>query len=102
MLNGAIEDFNFAARVKGHGMNVIDAVPADARTERDVFRVPGEQESEKMFQTGRRAVPDGADAACQRHSGKLSESRSRITKRLETPHLNVAYKAPAKSVYTRT
>ena len=41
MLNGAVRDYNFAARVKGMEGLAVAAVLPDADAERDVFGVPG-------------------------------------------------------------
>ena len=74
MLNGAIKDFNFAARVKGNGAPqiLVHAIPADAGAERHLFRMPDAQGGADV-RNRRGAVSGGADAAGQRHAGKLPD-----------------------------
>ena len=43
MLDGAIKDFNFAARLKGSDQPLVDPVPAHSRAERHLLGVPDEQ-----------------------------------------------------------
>jgi hypothetical protein len=100
LLNGAIMDFNIAARVAGHGMvstqfflppppNVTDSACLAAKIE-------------QTFQTGSAAYPveralltTGVLEACL-------TSRHKLNQRLETPQLAVRYQPPAESQYART
>jgi hypothetical protein len=99
MLNGAIQDFNFAARVKGHGILstqfLLTPVPNVTYSACLVSKI------EEMFATGKAPYPvertlivSGALEACltSRHDGQ---------KRLDTPHLMVRYHAPEKSQHAR-
>ena len=99
MLNGAIQDFNFAARVKGQGILstqfLLSPVPNVTYSACLVSKI------EDMFATGRAAYPvertllvSGALEACL-------TSRLQGQKRLETPHLNVRYQAPQESQHAR-
>jgi hypothetical protein len=101
MLNGALRDFCFAARVGG--------VPDPVSTQ--FFLTPGPNVDysaclvariEEMFQTGRAPYPaertllvSGILESClrSRHSGHS---------RLLTPHLDVRYAAPAESQHARS
>jgi len=100
MLNGAVADFNFAARVKGLGIQsnqfLLTPVPNVTYSACLIGKV------EEMFSTGRAPYPvdrtllvSGILEACltSRHEGR---------KRMETPHLAVRYKAPAQSQHCRT
>ena len=75
-----MKDFNFAARVKGMPQHPVDAVPADAGTERHVLGVPDAQ-SRGDVRDRRSALSGRAHAAGQRHAGKLPRHRSsRVTR----------------------
>jgi hypothetical protein len=100
MLNGAVADFNFAARVKGLGIQsnqfLLTPVPNVTYSACLMSKV------EEMFSTGRAPYPvdrtlivSGILEACltSKHEGQ---------KRMETPHLAVRYKAPAQSQHCRT
>ncbi|MCC6363940.1 MAG: hypothetical protein IT165_10470 [Bryobacterales bacterium] len=100
MLNGAVADFNFAARVKGLGIQsnqfLLTPVPNVTYSACLMAKV------EEMFSTGRAPYPvdrtlivSGILEACltSKHDGQ---------KRMETPHLAVRYKAPAQSQHCRT
>ena len=86
MLNGAVKDFNFAARVKGKGVHV-DAVLSDAGAERHLFGVPREQDRRDV-RDGEGAVSGGADAAGERHARSCltrgSTARSAWRRRIST------------------
>ena len=99
MLNGAIQDFNFAARVKGQGILstqfLLSPVPNVTYSACLVSKI------EDMFATGRAPYPvertllvSGALEACL-------TSRLQGQKRMETPHLNVRYQAPQESQHAR-
>jgi hypothetical protein len=99
LLNGAIMDYNIAARVEGHGIvstqfflppppNVTDSACLAAKIE-------------QMFHTGsstypveRTLVTTGVLEACL-------HSRHKLNQRLETPQLAVSYQPPAESQYAR-
>ena len=56
----------------------------------------------QMIATGKAAVSCRAHAAGHRRAGQLMDSGYQNGKRLETPELDVAYKAPAQRVGMRT
>jgi hypothetical protein len=99
MLNGAVQDFNFAARVKGQGILstqfLLTPVPNVTYSACLVNKI------EEMFATGRAPyavertlIVSGALEACL-------TSRLQGQKKLETPQLSVRYQAPAKSQHAR-
>src|SRR5579884_2032197 len=101
MLNGALKDFNFAARVQG--------MPGIQSTQ--FFLSPGPNVTysaclargiERMFETGvapypveRTLLVSGVLEACL-------TSKAQNHERLETPHLAVSYRPPKESQYCRT
>jgi hypothetical protein len=100
ILNGAIMDFNIAARVAGHGLvsTQFFLPPAPNVTYSACLAAKIEQ----TFQTASAAYPvertlltTGMLEACLR-------SRHRLNQRLETPQLAVSYQPPAESQYART
>ena len=100
MLNGAIRDFNISARVTGQGMvsTQFFMTPAPNQTDSACLAT----KIEHMYQTGiapypveRTLLTTGLLEACMR-------SRHRLNQRVETPHLAVRYRPPAKSQYART
>ena len=100
MLNGAVRDYCFAAKLKDE--------PIPVSTQFFLTPVPNVTYSacliskiEELFETGKAPYPaertllvSGALESCltSRHQGHV---------RLETPHLNVEYRAPAESQYAR-
>lgn len=101
MLDGALKDFNFAARVKG--------LPAIQSTQFLLTPEPNVTYSaclvhgiEQMFQTRvapypieRTLLTSGILESCLR-------SKKQNHERLETPDLDVRYRAPAQSTYCRS
>ena len=100
MLNGAVRDYCFAAKLKDE--------PIPVSTQFFLTPVPNVTYSacliskiEELFETGKAPYPaertllvSGALESCltSRHQGHV---------RLETPHLNVEYRAPAESQHAR-
>ncbi|HZT30475.1 MAG TPA: hypothetical protein VFA33_11355 [Bryobacteraceae bacterium] len=100
MLNGALRDYNFAARVKGLGLvsNQFLLTPTPNVT----YSACLVSKIEEMFATGKAPYPvertlivSGALEACL-------TSKVQNHQRLETPHLNVRYQAPRESQFART
>ncbi|HEX4229647.1 MAG TPA: hypothetical protein VHZ07_13330 [Bryobacteraceae bacterium] len=99
MLDGAVQDFNFAARVRGTGLIstqfFLSPVPNVTYSACLVSKI------EQMFTTGhapyrveRTLLTSGILESCL-------TSRLQGNKRLETPHLAVSYAPPAESQYCR-
>jgi hypothetical protein len=97
-LRGAVEDFNFAARVKRQGIVstqfLLTPIPNVTYSACLMNKVA------EMFTTGRAPYPvertlltSGITEACHESGG--------ANKRLETPHLAVRYQAPKLSQYCR-
>ena len=101
MLDGAIKDFNFAARVKG--------MPKPQSTQFLLTPVPNVTYSaclvskiEQMFATGVAPYPVERTLIVSGMLESCLTSKVQNYKRLETPHLSVKYQAPAQSQHART
>ena len=101
MLNGGLKDFNFAARVKG--------APGIQSTQFFLSPDPNVTYSaclahgiEKMFETGVAPYPIERTLLVSGVLESCLTSKVQNHERIETPHLNVAYRAPAQSVYCRS
>ena len=99
MLNGVVQDYTFAARVRNVGLQstqfLLTPVPNVTYSECLVNRI------EEMFETGRAPYPvertllvSGALEACL-------TSKVQGHARLQTPQLSVRYQAPAQSQFAR-
>lgn len=101
MLNGAIKDFNFSARLRGR--------PKPLSTQFLLTPVPNVTYSaclvskiEEMFTTGRAPYPVERTLLTSGILEACLDSRVQSYQRLETPHLNVRYQPPAQSQYMRS
>ena len=101
MLNGAVKDFNFAARIRGRAKPVstqflLTPVPNVTYSACLVSKI------EEMFTTGRAPYPIERTLLTSGMLEACLNSRVNSYQRLETPHLDVRYQAPAQSQYMRT
>ncbi|MCC6343170.1 MAG: hypothetical protein IT166_13280 [Bryobacterales bacterium] len=100
MLNGAVADFNFAARVKGLGIQsnqfLLTPVPNVTYSACLMGKV------EEMFSTGRAPYPVERTLIVSGTLEACLTSKYEGQKRMETPHLAVRYKAPAQSQHCRS
>jgi hypothetical protein len=100
MLNGAVKDYNFAADVKGVGnistQFLLTPVPNVTYSACLVSKI------EEMFATGKAPYPVERTLIVSGMLESCLDSRLKGQMRLETPHLNVKYQAPAKSQHART
>ena len=101
MLNGAIKDFNFAARLKGR--------PNQLSTQFLLTPVPNVTYSaclvskiEEMFASGRAPYPVERTLLTSGILEACLDSRAQSYQRLETPRLNVRYQPPAQSQHMRS
>ncbi len=100
MLNGAVNDFTFAARLKGPARNVSTQflrlpAPNDAHT------APLAAKIEELFETGRAPYPVERSLIVAGIIESCLKSRAYGGRRIETPHLNVRYRAPKESQHAR-
>jgi hypothetical protein len=100
MLNGAIKDFNFAARVKGKGVMstqfLLTPVPNVTYSACLVSKI------EELFATGKAPYPVERTLLVSGTLEACLTSRFEGQKRLETPQLDVKYQAPKESQHART
>jgi hypothetical protein len=100
MLNGAIKDFNFAARVKGKGVMstqfFLSPVPNVTYSACLVSKI------EELFATGKAPYPVERTLLVSGTLEACLTSRLNGQKRLETPQLDVKYQAPKESQHART
>ena len=100
LLNGAIMDYNIAARVAGHGIvstqfflppppNVADSACLAAKIEQTF------QSGSAAYPVERTLLTTGVLEACL-------HSRHKLNQRLETPQLAVSYQPPTESQYARS
>lgn len=101
MLNGAIKDFNFAARVKG--MRGIQSTQFFlSPTPNVTYSACLVAKIEEMFATGKAPYPVDRTLIVSGILEACLTSRLQGQKRLETPQLAVRYRAPAQSQHART
>jgi hypothetical protein len=98
MLNGALRDFNFAARV--HGMREVQSTQFLLTPEPNVtYSACLMHKVEQMFETGTAPYPVDRTLLVSGILESCLTSRLKGHSRLETPHLSVVYKAPVKSQF---
>jgi hypothetical protein len=100
MLNGAIKDFTFAARVKGAG---IQSTQFFLSPEPNVtYSACLASKIEELFETGKAPYPVERTLLVSGVLESCLTSRMDGQKRLETPHLDVRYRAPRESQHARS
>jgi hypothetical protein len=101
MLDGAIKDFNFAAKVKG-----MAGVPSTqfflSPTPNVTYSACLVSKIEEMFATGKAPYPVDRTLIVSGILEACLTSKLQGQTRLETPHLAVHYRAPAQSQHART
>lgn len=99
MLSGAVQDFNFAARLRGAGVKscqfFLSPVPNVTYSACLVSKI------EELFQTGRAPYPVERTLIVSGMLESCLGSKVQGSKRLETPHLSVRYQAPKQSQHAR-
>lgn len=101
MLNGAVRDFNFAARVQGRKDPVSTQffLTPEPNVTYSAFLM---HKVEEMFETGVAPYPVDRTLLVSGMLESCLTSKVQNHARLETPHLSVAYKAPAKSQFAQS
>jgi len=101
MLNGAVKDFNFAARVKG--MREIQSTQFLLTPEPNVtYSACLMRKVEEMFETGKAPYPVERTLLVSGVLESCLTSKIQGHNRLETPHLSVAYRPPRESQFPRS
>lgn len=105
LLNGLIEDFNFAARIDGRrepfSTQMYLPMPPDRTTLANFFS-PLVNGMEQMFLTGRPAYPVERTLLTTGLTEAGVNSLHNGQTRVETPHLAIAYQPTAESTYWRS
>ena len=101
MLDGALHDYNFAARLRGVSEPIscqflLPPVPNVAYSECLMHQV------ETMIEAGRAPYPVERTLLVSGALESCLESKLQSHRRLETPHLAVRYQAPRESLYCRS
>jgi hypothetical protein len=99
MLNGAVRDFNFAARVRGAGIQSCQFLLTP--TPNVTYSACLVSKIEEMFETGRAPYPVERTLIVSGMLESCLTSRAEGSKRLDTPHLAVRYQAPKQSNHAR-
>jgi hypothetical protein len=100
MLNGALRDYTFAARVKGRGvMSMQFLLTPEPNVTYSACLV---NKIVEMFTTGRAPYPVERTEIVSGMLESCLNSKVQDHKRLETPHLAVKYMAPRESQHCRT
>lgn len=100
MLNGAVKDFNFAARVKG--MKQPRSLQFLLTPEPNVtYSACLMHKVEEMFQSGKAPYPVARTLLTSGILESCLTSKLQGNARLETPHLNVSYRAPRESQFAQ-
>ena len=100
MLNGAVKDFTFAARLKG---GAIQSTQFFLSPEPNVtYSQCLARKIEELFETGKAPYPVERTLLVSGVLESCLTSRFEGQKRLETPHLNVQYRAPQQPQHART
>ncbi len=100
MLNGAVKDFTFAARLKGAG---VQSTQFFLSPEPNVtYSACLVRKIEELFETGKAPYPVERTLLVSGVLESCLTSRFEGQKKLATPHLDVRYRAPQQSQHTRT
>ena len=100
MLNGAIKDFNFAAKVRG-APGLVSTQFLLTPTPNVTYSACLMSRVEEMFSTGKAPYPVDRTLLVSGILEACLTSRFQGQKRMETPHLAVRYHAPAHSQFAR-
>jgi hypothetical protein len=101
MLDGALKDFNFAARL--HGVPQIQSTQFLLTPDPNVtYSACLMHKAEQMFETGVASYPVDRTLLVSGILESCLASKLQNQARLETPHLAVAYKPPQKSQFAQS
>jgi hypothetical protein len=105
LMNGVVEDFNFAARIEGHrepfSTQMYLPMPPGRTTLANFFS-PLVNNFEKMYLTGKETYPLERTLLTTGLTEAGIDSLYRGQVRVETPHLAIAYQPAKESTFWRT
>ena len=99
MLNGALQDFNFAARVRGAGVQSCQFFLTP--TPNVTYSACLVSKIEEMFATGKAPYPVERTLIVSGMLESCLTSKVQGHAKLDTPQLNVRYRAPKESNHAR-
>ncbi|MSR60280.1 MAG: hypothetical protein EXS05_22010 [Planctomycetaceae bacterium] len=101
LLNGLVQDFTFAARLKGEStpLSTLFYLPPNPNV---AYSAPLMSKAEETFRTGKAPCPIERTLLTTGLVAAGVQSLFADQKRLETPHLAVRYKAPRESTFARS
>jgi len=99
MLNGALQDFNFAARIRGTGVQSCQFLLTP--TPNVTYSACLVSKIEEMFESGKAPYPAERTLIVSGMLESCLTSKVQGHTKLETPHLNVRYRAPKESNHAR-
>jgi hypothetical protein len=105
LMNGLVQDFNFAARIEGRAAPFSTQMylpMPPARTTLANFFSPLVNNVEKMFLTGKPTYPVERTLLTTGLTAAGVESLYRKQARIPTPHLAIHYRAPRESTFWRS
>jgi hypothetical protein len=98
LMNGLVDDFTFAARLKGQAdpLSTLFYLPPNPNV---VYSAALMSKAEEMFRTGKAPYPIERTLLTSGLVAAGMESLATGQKRLETPHLSIRYQAPRESLF---
>jgi len=98
LMNGLVNDFTFAARLKGHAepLSTLFYLPPNPNV---VYSAALMSKAEEMFVTGKAPYPVERTLLTSGLVAAGLQSLSTGQKRVETPHLALKYQAPRESLF---
>lgn len=98
LMNGLVDDFTFAARLKGQSqpLSTLFQLPPNPNV---VYSAALMSQVERMIQTGRAPYPVERTLLTSGLVAAGLQSLAAGQRRIETPHLNVRYEAPRESTF---
>ena len=99
MLNGALQDFNFAARIRGAGVQSCQFLLTP--TPNVTYSACLVSKIEEMFESGKAPYPAERTLIVSGVLESCLTSKVQGHTKLDTPHLNVRYRAPKESNHAR-
>ncbi len=101
LMNGLVEDFTFAARLKGHAepLSTLFYLPPNPNV---VYSAALMSKAEEMFTTGKAPYPIERTLLTTGLVAAACRSLASGGKQIETPHMAVRYESPRQSVFWQT